>query len=141
MLPTRILIVEDSPPIRLALRIALERLGFEVVDAADGRSGVRHALRHLPDLVLIDLEMPGMDGWQLLRALRQDFRTCDLPAIATTLRDEVSPGTAHSAGFGGLLRMPFTVSDLYIAITRVTRGGEKASDTSSPEPPCPPRAA
>jgi CheY-like chemotaxis protein len=65
-----ILIIEDNDDARESLRLLLEALGHRVIEAADGQRGLALALHHLPDVVLIDLGLPGLDGYQVARALR-----------------------------------------------------------------------
>ena len=117
---SHILVVDDVSTLRAILRLVLERFGFTVTEAADGREAIEQARKALPDLVLVDLEMPVLDGWQLVRALRQDSRTSDLPAIAMTVWDDVSIERAISAGFSTMLRKPFTPTELLRAITQLT---------------------
>ena len=80
----RILIVEDNEESRDVLGRRLMRRGFDVVMAADGQEGVDMAHSDRPDLVLLDMNMPVLDGWQAARALRADPETQELPIIGLT---------------------------------------------------------
>ena len=73
--PTRILVVEDEAPLRMALVDALTAEGYEVLEAADGETGLQLALREGPEVILLDLMLPRRDGFSVLRALRQDRLT------------------------------------------------------------------
>jgi len=78
----RILYVEDNDDNIYMLKQRLERKGFEVVVARDGRAGVEAAREHMPDLILLDLGLPVLDGWEAARLLKQDERTRAIPIIA-----------------------------------------------------------
>lgn len=80
----RILLVEDNEDNRDALSRRLERRGYEVVMATDGRRGLAMAHDVAPDLVLLDMNLPEMDGWEVARALKRDEATCAIPIIALT---------------------------------------------------------
>jgi len=80
----RILLVEDNDMNRDMLGRRLLRRGYEVVFAADGREGVRQAVAEKPDLILMDLSLPVMDGWQATRLLKADPATSAIPVIALT---------------------------------------------------------
>lgn len=81
---SRILLVEDNEMNRDMLSRRLERKGYEVVLAVDGPSGVEMAQTHAPDLVLMDMSLPVLDGWEATRRLKADSATAHLPIIALT---------------------------------------------------------
>jgi CheY-like chemotaxis protein len=81
-LPKYILIVEDDPDCRTIYQTALEGFGYEVLIAAQGAEGVHLARRHRPDLILMDIRMPVMDGWEAIRYLKADPYTCRIPVCA-----------------------------------------------------------
>jgi two-component system, cell cycle response regulator DivK len=78
----RILYVEDNDDNIYMLKHRLERKGFEVLVARDGRAGVEAAREHMPDLILLDLGLPVLDGWEAARLLKQGERTQAIPIIA-----------------------------------------------------------
>jgi len=80
----RILLVEDNELNRDMLSRRLSHRGFQVILAGDGRQGVEAARREQPDIVLMDLSLPEMDGWQATRLLKADAATCTIPVIALT---------------------------------------------------------
>ncbi|HEY9199693.1 MAG TPA: response regulator [Gammaproteobacteria bacterium] len=80
----RLLIVEDNEMNRDMLARRLMRRGYEVYTAVNGREGVDIACSQRPDLILMDLSLPVMDGWEATRRIRADARTADLPVIALT---------------------------------------------------------
>ncbi len=94
-----ILIVDDDPGQRLLMRAALEDKGFEVIEAVDGVEGCQLYEEHRPDLLLVDLMMPRMDGYELCRELRRHARSVDVPIVVTTGRDDIaSIVRAYEAG-------------------------------------------
>ena len=80
----RILVVEDSPDIRVLIRMLLESAGHEVLTASDGREGVETAGRERPDLVLMDLSLPVLSGWEAARQIKSQPETADITVIAVT---------------------------------------------------------
>jgi DNA-binding response OmpR family regulator len=84
MAPSRILVVDDDNDIRGLLRALLERAGHEVLEAPDGRAGLRELFAGSPDLVILDVAMPGLDGWATLERIRE---VTDVPVLMLTARD------------------------------------------------------
>jgi DNA-binding response OmpR family regulator len=82
-MPHRILVIDDAPDIALMLRILLERAGHEVVTAANGRRGLRSFFETRPDLVLLDIGMPELNGWETLERLRD---LSDVPVLIVSGR-------------------------------------------------------
>lgn len=80
----KILLVEDQEDIRLSLATRLKNRGYDVVVAADGAEGVAQALKEIPDLILMDLELPEIDGWEATRRLKAQTTTQHIPIIALT---------------------------------------------------------
>ena len=80
----KILLVEDQEDIRLSLATRLKNRGYDVVVAADGAEGVAQALKEIPDLILMDLELPEIDGWEATRRLKAQMNTQHIPIIALT---------------------------------------------------------
>jgi DNA-binding response OmpR family regulator len=83
-----ILLVEDSITQALHLQTLLEREGVDVIWARDGEAGVKMALQWLPDLVVLDVQMPGINGFQVCRQLKEMHQTADIPVIMLTRHDE-----------------------------------------------------
>ena len=81
---SKILLVEDNEMNRDMLQRRLQRKGFEVVVAVDGQQGVELAREHVPDLILMDLSLPVMDGWTATRRIKADPTTGEIPIIALT---------------------------------------------------------
>ena len=111
MHPLRILVVDDSADFRDSIAGALTRAGYQVVTAADGRQALEQARLTLPDCVLMDLQMPHLDGWQTTAVLTRDPRTAGIPVIAVS--GELPDADALRAGaFSGALRKPFALGQL-----------------------------
>jgi DNA-binding response OmpR family regulator len=85
---TKVLVIDDEAPIRLLCRVNLEAEGMEVVEAPDGPAGLEKARGERPDVVLLDVMMPGLDGWRVAEELLQDEQTNGIPIIFLTARAE-----------------------------------------------------
>lgn len=109
----RILVVEDNPLNLKLVRDVLTAYGYEVVEAHTGEEGVQLAGSCSPDLVLMDLQLPGIDGYEALRLLRQDPRLGSVPVVAVTAfaMKEDRERTARE-GFDGYLGKPISVRAL-----------------------------
>lgn len=110
-----VLVVEDHPPSLELACYLLTAAGYRTLAAADGQQGLALALAHVPDLILCDIQMPRMDGYALLAALRANSELCAIPVIAVTAYS--MPGDRNrvlSAGFDGYLSKPI-VPETFIA--------------------------
>lgn len=110
---TRILVVEDEPDIALGLEDDLRRFGYEVHSAADGESALQRALSEAWDLILLDVMLPRVDGFEVCRELRRHEALRDVPIIFVTTRSEGENVEAGYA-FGGTdyVNKPFTAAEL-----------------------------
>ena len=110
---TNVLVIDDEAPIRLLCKVNLEAEGMDVLEAADGPSGLEQAREQAPDVVLLDVMMPGLDGWQVAEALLQDDRTRDIPIIFLTARAEFRD-RARGLDIGGVdyVTKPFNPLEL-----------------------------
>ncbi len=110
---TTVLVIDDEPPIRLLCRVNLEAEGMQVLEAADGTAGLGAARSAIPDVILLDVMMPGLDGWQVAEELLGDERTKAIPIVFLTARAELR-GRARdldAAGIGCLTK-PFDPLEL-----------------------------
>jgi two-component system cell cycle response regulator DivK len=80
----KLLLVEDNEMNRDMLSRRLARRGYEILVAIDGSQGLAEATRHLPDLIIMDMSLPVLDGWESTRALKQQPETCSIPVLALT---------------------------------------------------------
>ena len=86
----KILVIDDEQPFREAVLELLEVEGFQAIGAENGQMGVQLAQEHLPDLVLCDIQMPDLDGYNVLRSLRQDSHTATTPFIFSVPRAAIA---------------------------------------------------
>jgi twitching motility two-component system response regulator PilH len=84
----RVLIVDDSPSQLLVLKRIVENLGHEVISAEDGQQGVEMAKKHIPDLILMDVVMPNLNGFQATRTISREKTTSHIPVILVTTKDQ-----------------------------------------------------
>src|SRR5579864_295931 len=106
-MPARILLIEDDEASLELLKYVLSAFGHTLFEARDGEQGLEAARRELPDLILTDLQMPKMDGYGVVRALRKDPRFQDRPIVAVTafaMRDDREQVLA--SGFDGYISKP-----------------------------------
>ena len=139
---TSVLVIDDEAPIRLLCRVNLEAEGMTVLEAADGPTGLEEARENTPDVVLLDVMMPGLDGWRVAEQLLQDDRTSEIPIIFLTARAEFRD-RARGLDIGGVdyVTKPFNplelaplVRDLLERIERGERDelrGEKLAELRS----------
>jgi DNA-binding response OmpR family regulator len=124
----RALVIDDESPIRLLCRVNLEADGIEVVEAEDGPSGVIVARCELPDVIILDVMMPGLDGWRVAEELLDDERTSGIPIIFLTARAELRDRVRGlDAGGVDYLTKPFNpveLAPLIRALLASVEGGE-----------------
>lgn len=118
----RILIVEDERDIADLIAFNLQRAGYEVIKAYDGIEGTEVALRELPDLILLDLMLPGRDGYSVFRELRRDLRTVNTPVIMLTARAQTEDRIQGlEAGADDYLTKPFSPKELMLRVQAVLK--------------------
>jgi two-component system cell cycle response regulator DivK len=113
MTPRRILVVEDNPLNLKLVRDVLQFAGYDVIEAQSGEEGLRVAQQDPPDLVLMDLQLPGIDGIETLRRLREGSLGRDVPVVAVTAFAMAEDRErASRAGFDGFVEKPISVREL-----------------------------
>jgi len=123
----RVLVIDDEGPIRLLCRVNLEAAGMEISEAEDGPSGVEAARAERPDVILLDVMMPGMDGWEVFGELLKDERTAKIPIVFLTARAELRD-QARGLELGGVDYVTKPFNPLHLAplvnglLERVERG-------------------
>ena len=122
-----VLLVEDDRDGRLLVTEWLEQAGFRVAQAHNGLQALERAVETTPDVVVTDLNIPGIDGYELTRRLKQDPRTRDVPVLAVTgyAAFAADPSRAHRAGCQAVLSKPCTAEDLETAVRRLISNGER----------------
>ncbi len=110
---TRVLVIDDEAPIRLLCRVNLEAEGMEVIEAGDGPSGLAAARTERPDVILLDVMMPGLDGWRVAEELLDEPETSEIPIIFLTARAEFRD-RARGLDIGGIeyVTKPFNPVEL-----------------------------
>src|SRR5436190_7426161 len=126
-----ILVIEDEPPLKKFLRVTLESQNYTVIEATRGEEGLRHAATARPDLIILDLGLPDMDGVEVARRLRE---WSAIPVIVVSARGkEQEKVVALDAGADDYLTKPFGVGEL-LARVRVALRRAAAADPETGEP-------
>ena len=116
----RILIVDDSPSQLLGIRRIVEKLGHEAVTAEDGAAGVEAAKRELPDLILMDVVMPNLNGFQATRAITREATTKHIPIVLVTTKDQDTDRMwGMRQGAKAYITKPFNENDLAATISEL----------------------
>jgi len=127
----KVLIIEDDPPIRKFVRSALIGEGFQPIEAETGREGINSVMHHKPDIIILDLGLPDMDGNAVIRELRG---WTSIPVVVLTARgQEKDKVTALDAGADDYLTKPFNVAELMarirVALRHANRGSSGEAET------------
>ncbi|GAA2746531.1 response regulator transcription factor [Kitasatospora cinereorecta] len=134
--PARILVIDDDPTVSEVVAGYLTRAGHRVDRAADGRHGLAAARAHRPDLLVLDLMLPGLDGLQILRALRADRAAADLPVVMLTAKgDEADRILGLELGADDYVTKPFSPRELVLRIESVLRRSRAAKPAAGPDGP------
>ncbi len=124
----RILIVDDSPSQLMGIKRIVEKLGHEALTAEDGAAGVDVAKRELPDLVLMDVVMPNLNGFQATRAITREPTTKHIPVILVTTKDqETDKMWGMRQGAKAYITKPFSENELLDIIQSTLLGGDSAA--------------
>jgi len=123
----RILCIEDEPEMIDLIRLILGRRGFEVLGAAGGTAGLKEVREQLPDLVLLDLMMPDMDGWEVYQQMKAEDSTRNIPVIVVTAKAQSIDKVLdlHIAKVDDYIAKPFSPQDLLNSVEKVL--GKKAT--------------
>ncbi|MEK6629871.1 MAG: response regulator [Acidobacteriota bacterium] len=116
----KVLVIDDEPDIRMVAQVGLTAAGIDVVMATGGLEGVLRAREEQPDVIVLDVMMPGMDGYATLAALRKDPDTANIPVVlltAKTLSD--TDGKLRGQGVVDILTKPFLPRQLAERIARI----------------------
>jgi two-component system, cell cycle response regulator DivK len=119
----RILVVDDEPDVQMLLRMFFERQGHTVYRARDGEEAIEVARRCIPDLILMDIQMPRKTGVEAVRELRADPQFADTPMLALTAYARMYlPADMIRAGFDQVLFKPFDFGQLQAVVGELLRG-------------------
>jgi CheY-like chemotaxis protein len=119
-----VLVVDDDPDLRELMRLLLEGAGYRVETARDGREALERVFAHAPALVLLDMKMPGMNGWQFARTLRQTHNR-RIPIVVVTAGDDARR-TAEEVGAEAYLGKPFELDDVLKVVELHSRSSATA---------------
>lgn len=119
----RILIVDDSPSQLMGMKRIVESMGHTVVTAEDGAAGVAAAKKHLPDLILMDVVMPNLNGFQATRQVSKEQTTSHIPVILVTTKDQdTDKAWGMRQGAKAYITKPFNEAQLEAAIKEMLGG-------------------
>ena len=119
----RVLLAEDEPNIVESLTFILERSGFEVATTTNGRQALEVAQSDTPDILILDVMLPELDGYEVLRRLRADTRTKTLPVLMVTAKGQREDReTAMKCGADMFITKPFVNSELIAAVEKLAAG-------------------
>jgi len=127
-MPMKAALIEDNENNRYLLRLLLEHAGFEVVVANDGRTGVEMARRESPDVILLDIQMPEMDGYEVAAALKGDPALARIPIVGVS--SFAMPGDREKAmrsGFAGYIEKPVDPERFAQSVTKILKGAHEDS--------------
>jgi CheY-like chemotaxis protein len=117
-----ILVVDDNAEYRELLAWILERYGFETVSAKSGRQAVEFAIKCRPSLILMDLNMPDMNGYEAAQTIQADRQTRGIPIVAVSADAAYFERSAYKAGFVAIIEKPWKPEALLHIVTEVLRG-------------------
>jgi two-component system, OmpR family, response regulator VicR len=131
MAPARILCIDDEKEIIDLIRLILGRKGYDVAGAIGGEEGLAKARSWKPDLVLLDLMMPDMDGWEVFHRIRADEALAEIPVIVVTARAQSIDRVLglHVARVNDYISKPFTPQDLVESVERVLARKASGAET------------
>jgi DNA-binding response OmpR family regulator len=116
----QVLVIDDDPPLRGMLAAALRQHGFQVLLAGDGAEGQRALTIHNPDIILLDLAMPDMNGWDFLQRLQETGHLGRVPIIVVSAHLRIDPQAILQMGVKAILPKPFNLPDLIDMIDHLT---------------------
>jgi CheY-like chemotaxis protein len=109
----RVLVVDDEPDVLLLCRLNLQQRGHELLEAADGSTALKIARDRHPDVIVLDLMLPGISGYDVLEALQRDAETTDIPVLVLTAKSlRADRERSHGLGASAFLTKPFLPNEL-----------------------------
>ena len=119
--PKHILCIEDEPEMIDLIRLILGRRGFEVIGASGGKEGLEKVRANPPDLILLDLMMPDMDGWEVYQQIKADEKTKNIPVIVVTAKAQSIDKVLglHIAKVDDYIAKPFSPQELLASVDKV----------------------
>ncbi len=125
----QILCIEDEPEMIDLIRLILGRRGFEVIGAAGGKEGLEKVRQQPPELILLDLMMPDMDGWEVYQQIKADEKTKDIPVIVVTAKAQSIDKVLglHIAKVDDYIAKPFSPQELMNSVEKVLSARNSAA--------------
>lgn len=138
---TVVLIVDDSPTIVAMLRKFLQQNGYQTLEAGDAEKGIEVARTEKPDLIFLDIVLPGMNGFAALRTLRKDPVTHQIPIVMISGNEQATEQFyAQRIGADDFMKKPFSRSEVFARIERLLDANLVPKRPATPVPPPAPRA-
>lgn len=116
----RVLVADDFEDTRRLTKLILEKNGYDVEEASDGYEAVKKAVKNPPDIILMDLAMPVMDGIQATQAIRRHYDLSEMPILAVTAYGDFYNERARDAGCNDVIQKPVNISDLSPIVSQYT---------------------
>jgi DNA-binding response OmpR family regulator len=127
--PHTVMVVDDDSDIAELTRLVLEGGGYEVITTPSGVEALRELQSMLPDLILLDISMPDMDGWQVLKALRAEERTAQVPVAMFSIKSEVRDKVRSlQGGAYDYIPKPFSCDELLRRVRRIFEALEQGQE-------------
>jgi len=123
----KVLIIDDEPDLVETMQYRLDTAGYEVITASDGESGIKKAKENIPDLIILDVMMPGIDGFKTLRSLKQEVATKKIPTVVFSCGHDEEGWAKESLKLGaaGYIVKPFETESLLFTVERFTKKEKK----------------
>ena len=135
-MPARLLVVDDEEDIRAVLQARLEAAGFEVNTASDGLEALSRVRESAPDLIVLDLMLPGMDGFSVCAMLKHDQQFARIPILILSARSQASDrDTGMKLGADAYLTKPFATAELIECIRNLLNGRRKKDEYPETQKP------
>jgi CheY-like chemotaxis protein len=116
----RILVIDDEPQLRVIVRMMLEKAGHQVTEAGDGEEGLKLLEKDLPDLILLDVMMPGPSGWEVCHKIKASRRLRDIPLVMFTVRtSKESMEKSNQCGAEAHINKPFDMEEMLETVGRL----------------------
>ena len=123
----RVLVVDDEPDVLLLCRLNLQQRGHELLEAADGSTALEIARERHPDVIVLDLMLPGISGYDVLEALQRDAETTDIPVLVLTAKSlRADRERSHGLGASAFLTKPFLPNELCEMVDSLVAPGHGA---------------
>jgi CheY-like chemotaxis protein len=129
----RVLVVDDEPDVLLLCRLNLQQRGHELLEASDGGTALQVARAQRPDAIVLDLMLPGMDGYEVLETLRGDPLTASIPVLVLTAKSlRADRERSHGLGASAFLTKPFLPSELCDLVETLVGAERRRGTQASP---------